>query len=395
MQFPEMNAATDRAAQHAEDASAKERCTVLAMQAAAASVGGEIDEALDFLVEIHKIPENELTASVLGFAANCEGHVRFQAGQMDLCEAAARKATRILEQSGDVWLQADIEYGVYFPALQCGRPAEAEKLVLEANPRAVRIGRDSARLVGLTSLAHVYVAKGDLESAERTAREALAFGESSQVGFISYTELALGGILLYRDQTEEALALLSKAAAAPPNFLSGGADAMLAWGMTATGMDGAADACTAAVRFLPRPGTSRGYGAWLAVLSLTGAFCLSGRREEAGRLKVEAEKIAAEWDISSHCFPARTAAGIAAACAGDWARSEEHHRAAIERMDAVPYVTAQPIARYWYADMLAERGGAGDVDAAKAMLQESIAASEKIGLALYARLARQRLAQLA
>ena len=50
---------------------------------------------------------------------------------------------------------------------------------------------------------------------------------------------------------------------------------------------------------------------------------------------------------------------------------------------------------YWYADMLAERGGPGDTEAAKAMLQESMAASDRIGLALYARLARQRLVRIA
>ena len=64
-------------------------------------------------------------------------------------------------------------------------------------------------------------------------------------------------------------------------------------------------------------------------------------------------------------------------------------------METVPYVTAQPIARYWYADMLAERGRAGDVDAAKVVLKEAIAASDRIGLALYARLARKRLARIA
>jgi hypothetical protein len=165
--------------------------------------------------------------------------------------------------------------------------------------------------------------------------------------------------------------------------------------MTADGMEDAANACAAAMRFLPRPGTSRSIGAWNAVLSLTEALCLSGRREEAGRLQAEAEKIAAEWDCNQVGFPVRTAAGIAAACAGNWPRAEEHHRAAIARMEAVPYVTAQPIARYWYADMLAERGGAEAVEAAKAMLKESIAASDRIGLTLYARLARQRLARIA
>ena len=57
-------------------------------------------------------------------------------------------------------------------------------------------------------------------------------------------------------------------------------------------------------------------------------------------------------------------------------------------MEAVPYITAHPIARYWYADMLAKRGGPRDTEAAKTLLQESIAASDKIGLALYAMLAR-------
>jgi len=42
-----------------------------------------------------------------------------------------------------------------------------------------------------------------------------------------------------------------------------------------------------------------------------------------------------------------------------------------------------------------ERGGPGDTEAAKALLQESIAATDVIGLGLYARLARQKLARLA
>jgi hypothetical protein len=160
-------------------------------------------------------------------------------------------------------------------------------------------------------------------------------------------------------------------------------------------MEGATNACNAAMQFLPRPGTSRGIGAWHAVLSLTEALCLSGRREEGGRLLADAEKIAAEWDCSLYGFPVRSAAGIAAGCAGDWTRAEDHHRRAIARMDVVPYITAQPIARYWYAHMLAERQGKGDMEASRALLQDSITASDAIGLALYARLARQRLAIIA
>jgi tetratricopeptide (TPR) repeat protein len=394
-QLQEVRAVVDRAAQHAKDVPASIRCRVLAMQANSAGSVGEIDRGLEFLEELRKISDHELTPSVIGFVAEQEMYTHYEAGQLDLCEAAARKAARRFEQSGDLWSLVDVAIGLYWPPLQCGRPAEAERLIEETIPRAEQVGHDVAKSCALGARAGVYLARGDLEGGERAAREALEFGYSCDFGWLFLVETILGGILLYRDQTEEGLSLLTKAAAGHTTHFSGFPKGLLALGMTAAQMDSAADACAAAMRFLPRPGISRGMGAWHAVLIDTEALCLGGRREEAGRLESEAEKIAAEWDCGFHGFPARTAAGIAAACAGNWTRAEEHHRAAIARMEAVPYVTAQPIARYWYADMLAERGGTEDVCAAKAMLSESIAASDRIGLTLYARLARQRLARIA
>src|SRR5262249_45263460 len=182
------------------------------------------------------------------------------------------------------------------------------------------------------------------------------FGRSYHVGFIYLAETSLAGILLYRDQTAEAFSLLAQAAEVPSRYYRGFPDGLLAMGMTAVDMEGAAAAVTAAMRFLPRPGVGRGLGAWYAVLSLAEALCLSDRRDEAARLQAEAERIATEWDCTALGFPARTAAGITAACAGKWVLAEEHHRAAVGRMEAVPYVTSQSIARLWYADMLAERG---------------------------------------
>ena len=392
--FDDVRAVIDRAAQHAKDAPAPTRCIVLAMQAHSASIAGEIDKSLNLLEELHKIPENELPPAVIAFAADQEMFTRHGAGQLNLCEAAARKATRIYKQSGDVWSAASVEMGLFWPPLLSGRPTEAEKLILEAIPRAMRTGHDVAQSLALWVLAEVHVAKGELEKAERAAREGLGLMESCRFGWRFVVEISLGGILLYRDRTEEALTVLTRAAAGPAVLCSGFPEGLLALGMTAAQMQGAANACTAVMRFLPRPGTSRGTGAWNAVLSVTEALCLSGRREEAGRLQGQAEKIAAEWDCNHAGFPVRTAAGIAAACAGNWTRAEEHHRATIARMEAVPYVTAQPIARYWYADMLAKRRGAGDMEAAKALLHTSIAGSDDIGLALYARLARQMLARI-
>ena len=110
------------------------------------------------------------------------------------------------------------------------------------------------------ALAGVYVAGWELERGERAAREALAFGESFHFGWLFIAETSLGGILLYRDQIEEALALLSKATRHSTHF-SGVPEGLLALGMTAAEMEGAANAGAAAMRLLPRPGTSRGFGA--------------------------------------------------------------------------------------------------------------------------------------
>ena len=394
-QLQDARAIVDRAARHAKDAPASIRCGLLALQANTSATVGEIDKALELFGELHKSSENELPPGVIGLVTEQEMYTRYDAGQLDLCEAAARKASRIFEQAGDVWSLADIGIGVYSPPLQSGRPAEAEILIRETIRRATQVGHDVAKSGALAALPLVYLARGDLKGAERAAREALAFGESCRFGWQFMAETGLGGVLLYRAQTEEGLSLLTKAASGPTTHFSGLPQGLLALGMSAAEREGAANACTAATRFLPRPGTSRGTGAWHAVLGLTEAFCLRGCREDAGRLHIEAEKIAAEWDCNMVGFPVLTAAGIAAACAGNWTSAEKHHRASIARMEAVPYVTAQPIARYWYADMLVERGGFGDIEAAKTLLQESMAASDAIGLALYARLARRRLARIA
>jgi hypothetical protein len=77
-----------------------------------------------------------------------------------------------------------------------------------------------------------------------------------------------------------------------------------------------------------------------------------------------------------------TAAGIAAACAGEWERADQHHRAAIHLADNMPHRVAQAIARYWYADTLRARGDAAE---ARTLLGEALGIFEKLEMPLYAR----------
>lgn len=384
--------AADRAVRNAMSASASTRFSALSLQALSKSGFESIDRALEILDELRKTPEHELTPLTVAKARVAEASIRHHAGQYALAEVAVRTAIPIVEKLGDQWGRADL-YPEFIAPLYLGRPQEAKRPILEAIPRAARLGHDNVQFIALSYLPSVHIAAGDLEGAERAAREALAFGEARNAGWVFAGLTRLGGILFLRGHGEECLSLLDRAASAPPTYASGAAAGLRALAMVALGHERAREACDSATGFLPRPGHSRSLGSWTAVLYLTQAFALSGRREEAARLGAEAEKIALEW-VCGASVPARTAAGIAAACDLNWTRAEEHHRAAIARMDEIPDLTAQAIARYWYADMLAERGGPGDVEAARAMLDETIAKSDAIGLALFARLARERLARL-
>ena len=84
----------------------------------------------------------------------------------------------------------------------------------------------------------------------------------------------------------------------------------------------------------------------------------------------------------------RTTAGIAAACAREWPRAESHHQTAIHQADSWPHRVCQPIARYWYAEMLRARGAPGDDARALDLLAEALSAFESLGMPLYARMVR-------
>lgn len=112
---------------------------------------------------------------------------------------------------------------------------------------------------------------------------------------------------------------------------------------------------------------------------------------DAAALLPLAECVASEWYVNYLGFPSHTAAGIAAAGAGDWSRSEEHHRTAIAQMDGAGYKLGSAIAHIRYADMLLMRRAGGDLAAARDLLDMALHESEAIGLALYAREARKKL----
>lgn len=362
----------------------------LAIQAAAAGMNSRIDSALALLDQLHEIPEENLPPRLVTIAAIADRSVRMNSGQFDLCEASAKKVVSLLDPHSDLWLLAANDYGLFFAPTVDGRLAEAKHALQEAIDRATRVGHNNARFSALTQMASVCFALGEMNAAEQSAREAVAFGQSFPCGLLFIAVDVLGLVLAGRLKTAESLQHLQQAMHYTANYMAGSPEGQLALGMAAAGLD-PAEPAAAAISKLHRPGIRRSFGSWMGALYVTEAFAIAGRTDRAASLLPDAEKIAQEWLAGLSGLPARTAAGIAAAGAADWNLSEQHHRAALAAMDASESIVSRPIARVWYADMLLARNQEGDAARARTLLYEAQAQSEAIGLALYARLASEKL----
>jgi hypothetical protein len=124
-------------------------------------------------------------------------------------------------------------------------------------------------------------------------------------------------------------------------------------------------------------------------------LAVSGRLDAAAALSEQAEYVVANgpWCVySQHLF--RTTAGIAAAAGGDWERAEKHHRIAIDQADSAPYRTAQPVARYWYAEMLLARCAVGDCERALELLRDALQLCASAGMPWHAQRIERRLSAL-
>jgi hypothetical protein len=135
----------------------------------------------------------------------------------------------------------------------------------------------------------------------------------------------------------------------------------------------------------PLAGQPNPVGAWLALERSVIGLAFLGKREEVAALRPLTEELVLTgvWAYS-YLSPFRTAAGIAAACAGDWSAAEQHHLTAIHHTDTAPYRISQPTAREWYATMLLGRNGLADAAKARVLLSEALAMYESMGMPFHA-----------
>ncbi|MBV8866927.1 MAG: hypothetical protein JO210_16145, partial [Acidobacteriaceae bacterium] len=368
---------------------------LLLLKALTFGIAGEMKASFAALEEAKHVEARLPEASADGFASMCEARNHFMAAQLEEAGECGREALSRFRASGNLWGEAET-FEPVAAALWMGHPREVETMIAELLPQAEKAGHQNAAWAYRNFSAELQMARGDLEKSEQMMHEVHEFALANSAGWRFLDHIVLGAIAHYRGNFDEALRWIRHGLEIePPSYQSGHLSGMLFWTLAAKG-DLEAEAALAAPRVhLPVPGLPFSLGACGCLAFVMEGLCLLGRVEEAAALQPSAEHVVANGPVclySQHLF--LTSAGIAAACARDWSRAEEHHRIAIEQADSAPYRVSQPGARYWYAEMLLSRGMRGDQERARELLREALALHESIGMKWHAQKVIERIAAL-
>ena len=371
------------------------RVVLLCLKALCAACSRDTDTALDLIEEIRRFATPLPDGALAGIIWQLTTHTEWHASRIAVAAEAGREAARITKAVGDIWGEVDVN-GIRACSLAlAGRLEAGDAIARQTVPAAERVGHWGCIWMCKSIFAESSLARGDLESADRLVREAVDLGQSVQIGWNFVGAVEMANLARLRGLVPESLEWARRALDSEPphNSYSGYPQASRALILAQAGDPGALAALEAASRDLPVAGRRAPLGAWQSLVMVIEGLATIGQTESAGALHPVAEDLAATGiELAFTLTPPRTAAGIAAACAGQWARAEQHHRAAIHMAENMPHRVALAIARYWYAEMLHARGDS--VAAGRALMHEAAAMFDAMQMPLYAAQAlRSRAAQ--
>jgi tetratricopeptide (TPR) repeat protein len=389
------SAVADRALQLVGPEASSSRQVLLFLHAVSLGASGDIPGGLATLAEAKRVGESLPDKGENPRALMWEARLAWISAQSLLSDECARKAAAQFRAAGDLWGEAEL-FEPIAAALWMGRPAEAEGLIRDTLARAERIGHTNVAWACKGFSVSVSLASGNLAEAELAAATACDYGHSISAGWLFSSVVTRACVAQYREKFGEASSWFRRAMEMEKrSFLSGMAAAGLFWTLTTTGDTGAESALASALPHLPVQGVPFSTGACLCLAFVIEGLALLGRLEEAGALQPLAEHVVANGPLCGYSqYLFRTSAGIAASCARNWTRADEHHRTAIHQADSAPYRTAQPSARFWYAEMLLSRDLQADRESARGLLSQAEALYGCLGMEWHARRAATRLAQI-
>jgi len=368
------------------------RIFLLGASAGIAALANDLDSALPKMGTLAKLPLPP-HPGLIATATRFQATLQFICAQLEGAYRSSTEAQRLCESAGDLWGKMDVAWIRAGMALHLGRPAEAVSIAREAIPLSERIGHWGNAFFCEDQVYNGRFAAGDFACATEAAAVLDRYERQHYVPWGIKFKVDLANVARLQGRMDEAVEWCARARIASRNHWGGYAHAALALTLAQAGGPRFSQALEDAMPYVPRAGHPAPYGRWPTLNLVIEALATAGRTDEAAKLLPVAEQMldlgfAIMW--AGHALP-RTSAGIAAACAGQWDRAGEHHQAALQQADSLALRVCQPIARYWYAEMLRARQ---DLDRACVLFDKAQAMFESLGMPVYARLTSGKRAAL-
>lgn len=315
--------------------------------------------------------------------------------------AAGLRGVEPTRRAGDLWTTGDILWPVVWGLACLGRLDESAALSDELEPLAERINHHPAIVCGRRGRAvREFFRSGDLDAYAAFARLDLELlTERLQGAWVGTSYAFIGHAEFLRGDWDAAGAWFARGPVHTESSLAGVCTG--AWLLYLAYSGRRADAVALAEQLraeLPVPGRPNRGGAWALLLACTEGLFVLGRRDEPAAwypLVVEAGRVSGAQ--TANFAPLQLferVAGIAATAAGRWEDAERHFRLGIAQADETPHQVERFETRRFYAQMLAERDGAGDRDQARLLLSEALDGFVRLGMPRHADLVRSALAEL-
>ncbi len=349
------------------------------------SAAGVYQAAYDALAEaVHdagELHDDKILGAVLSYRA----FHNFVFLRRDEAIADGMRSAQLLRSGDALWSLAQLLGFLQTAMFEAGNIAGSRAIGEELEPLATRLSHSAARMLGVRISAWCdFCKKPDLDALERSFTRDLEITQAAKLPWVATSHAQLGLVDFLRGNWEAARDRCEQACAAEfPNAFDGFGAGMLFRQLAYMGdKSGALKLLEEKKARLPRLGSPSPMGAWALLLLVVEGLFVLGERARAAELYPLALQGA---NTGMRCltvisrFP-HTMAGTAAACEQQWGRAEGHFRKAIEQTDAMPHPLERAEARRFYAQMLIERGRAGDSSKARSLLSEGFLDYRLIGM---------------
>lgn len=362
------------------DEPSADRCRLLAWAGHSFNQKGELEEGDRLTQEAFQLAQELGDPPLLGHVLTHRACQAFYSMHFrDQAELALR-AGELLEASP--WDRAEAWTISHLGLLHLGELERARWIGKELTVLAEKIGHLGSlwmvsRVEGLASL----IESGDLNAFEAFARRDLEVCRKAGIRWISEAHVWLGQVEFWRGNWDLSESHFLEGVRLEPDDFTKGLDTA-AWLLSLAYRGRSKEPVAAYQKFLASPTPPRTTGECSFALSAVEGSLLLHRKEIAAKLYPVVLQILEHGNKIrfNACGLIESVAGMAAAAAGHWEASEKHFLSALHQAEVVPYRQEQAEVRRWYAWMLLQRDGPGDLQPATQFAEEASRIYTELGM---------------